>query len=103
MHDQLFANQKQLTPWNAHAEALGLDVASFEACLNSDKYAEQIRQDIAEAKKAGATGTPSFILARTDPTDPTKVTGISFIRGAQQFPAFQAQIDQALSSGKDAK
>jgi predicted DsbA family dithiol-disulfide isomerase len=103
MHDRLFANQRQLTPWSTHAEALGLDVAAFEACLDSDKYAKNIRQDMDEARKAGTTGTPSFILARTDPTDPTRVTGLSFIRGAQPFTAFKAQIDQALASGKDAK
>ncbi len=27
MHDRLFANQRKLEPWSAHAEALGLDVA----------------------------------------------------------------------------
>jgi hypothetical protein len=43
-------------------------------------------------------GTPSFVLARTDPNDPSKVEGISFIRGAQPFKAFKAQIDQALDS-----
>jgi protein-disulfide isomerase len=51
---------------------------------------------MAEAQKAGATGTPSFVLATTDPADPTKVKGLAFIRGAQPFAAFKAQIDAAL-------
>ncbi len=96
MHDRLFANQRKLEPWSAHAEALGLDVATFDACMSSDKYASAIRRDMAEAQKAGATGTPSFVLAVTDPSDLSKVKGISFIRGAQQFNAFKVQIDQAL-------
>ncbi len=33
MRQRMFAYQKSLEPWNAHAEALGLDVAQFEACL----------------------------------------------------------------------
>ena len=96
MHDRLFANQRSLEPWEGHASALGLDVEVFQACLDDGEHAEAVRRDMAEASKAGATGTPSFVLAHTDPEDPTKVKGISFMRGAQAFPAFQAQIDEAL-------
>ena len=99
MHDRLFANQRALEPWNAHAEALGLDVAAFESCLSSGKYADGVRRDMAEARKAGATGTPSFVLARTDAGDPGKVVGIDFIRGAQPYEAFAAAIDSALEGG----
>src|SRR5262245_49978173 len=60
MHDRLFANQQSLDPWKPHAEAVALDVAKFEACMGSGKYAEAIRADIALAQKVGATGTPSF-------------------------------------------
>lgn len=98
MHQRLFANQRQLEPWLSHGEALGLDVATFETCLNSGKYAENIRQDMNEGRKAGVTGTPSFILATTDPNDPSKVKGLTFIRGAQPFTRFKAAIDQALTT-----
>jgi len=97
MHDRLFENQRSLEPWSAHAEALGLDVPAFDACLESEKHAESTRRDMAEAAKAGATGTPSFVLGATDPDDPTKVRGLVFIRGAQPFATFKAQIDQALA------
>ena len=43
------------------------------------------------------TACPSLVLATTDPKDLSKVKGISFIRGAQQFNAFKVQIDQALA------
>ncbi len=97
MHDRLFQNQRSLEPWSGHAEALGLDVAAFDECLSSGKYADAVRQDMAEAGKAGATGTPSFVVALTDPDDPSKVEGVSFLRGAQAFPAFKSQIDSALA------
>ena len=100
MHDRLFANQKALEPWSGHAEALGLDVAAFDACLESDKYADSVRKDMTLARKAGATGTPSFVLARTDPNDATKVTGITFMRGAQGFNAFKSAIDEALADSQ---
>jgi protein-disulfide isomerase len=98
MHDRLFANQRQLEPLIPHAQAIDLDVTAFETCLKSEKYAENIRQDMAEGRKGGTTGTPSFILATTDPQDPSKVKGIAFIRGAQPFNRFKTAIDQALAT-----
>lgn len=98
MHDRLFVNQRNLEPWDAHAAALGLDVEAFQACLDEGEYVEAVRRDMAEAAKVGATGTPSFVLGRTDPADPSKVEGISFIRGAQAFPAFQSHVDAALKA-----
>ena len=98
MHDRLFTNQRALEPWSGHAEAVGIDVAAFDACLESGKHAAAIREDMATAGKTGARGTPSFLLAKTDPTDPTKITGIVALRGAQPFNNFKLQIDQALSS-----
>ncbi len=98
MHDLLFENQRTLEPWSPHAQALGLDVARFDDCMSSDKYAAAVRKDMTEATKAGATATPSFVLGLTDPDDPKKVKGLTFIRGAQPFKAFKAQIDSALSN-----
>ncbi len=99
MHDRLFDNQRALEPWSGHAEALGLDGDAFTACLDSGKYADDIRADMRLAAKAGVRGTPGFLLARTDPDNPTKVKGITSLRGAQPFPSFKAQIDKALAEG----
>lgn len=98
MHDRLFAHQRQLEPWLPHAKAIDLDVTAFETCLNSGKYTENVRQDMREGRKGGTTGTPSFILATTDPDDPSKVKGLTFIRGAQPFSRFKTAIDQALAT-----
>ncbi|MDP2651454.1 MAG: thioredoxin domain-containing protein, partial [bacterium] len=40
------------------AADIGLDVNSFNTCLSSNKYAEQIERSVEEAIKAGARGTP---------------------------------------------
>ena len=98
MHDRLFQNQRALEPWGSHAEALGLDVVRFDRCLNSGKFAEAIRRDMAEAVKARATATPSFVLGVADSSDSTKVKGLTFIRGAQPYSRFKAAIDAALSA-----
>ncbi len=67
MHDRLFENYKTLDPLTPHAEAVGLDVAPFEECLSSGRFANDIRRDMSEGRKAGVTGTPAFMLGRTDP------------------------------------
>ena len=103
MHDRLFENYKKLEPWSGHAEALGLDVAAFDACLASGRHAEGVRKDMAVARAAGATGTPSFVLGYTDLEDPSKVKGITFLRGAQSYNAFKAEIDKALPKGAPVK
>jgi protein-disulfide isomerase len=97
MHDRLFANQQTLDSWNAHAEAVGLDLARFESCLASGKMEAEIRRDMTQAQIAGVTGTPGFFLAATDPTS-TKVRTLRSIKGAQPFPAFKAQIDALLTA-----
>ncbi len=100
MHALLFENQKALEPWSAHAEKLGLDAAAFEACMAGGKHGPAIRADMQEAQKVGITGTPGFVLASSDPNDPTKVKGLSFLRGAVGFDAFKAMIDGALAKLK---
>jgi len=101
MHDRLFANQQTLDQWKVHAEAVGLDVAKFDECLNSGRQAAQVRSDMAEAKKAGITGTPAFFLAYSDPKS-TKVTTVVRLSGAQPFSAFKTAIDKLLAEPPEA-
>jgi protein-disulfide isomerase len=96
MHDRLYANQQSLEPWTAHAEAIGLDMSKFQSCLDSGRSADEIRKDMAEAQKAGVTGTPAFFLAYTDPAS-SKVKTVTALKGAQPFAAFKAAIDKLLA------
>ena len=98
MHDRLFANQNALEPamLTAHAQAIGIDSKKFQACLESGKYAEQIRKDIAEANKYGISGTPTTVIGMTQPGD-TKIKVARVIRGAQGFNAFKAAFDELLA------
>src|SRR5262245_8932523 len=98
MHNRLFENQQALEPWNGHAEAIGLKVADFEACMTNDKHAEAIRADMKEAAKGGITGTPTFMIAITDPKDPKVVKGIVAMVGAKPYESFKADLDRALAS-----
>ena len=96
MHDRLFANQKTLEPWTPHAQAIGLEVPKFEACMTSGKYADEIRRNLAEGAKAGVTGTPAFLLAYTEPGS-SKVKTQARLVGAQSYAAFKAEIDKLLA------
>ncbi len=96
MHDRLFANQRSLEPWSGHAKAVGADVATFDECMESGRHDAAIRADMKEAAKAGVTGTPGFLLAVADPEDPSKIKGLSTLRGAQPFNVFKTRLDQAL-------
>lgn len=73
------------------ASDIGLDVGSFETCLNSDKYSEEIQKDIADAASIGGTGTPTFLIGKT--TSDGVITG-QVVVGAQPLQVFTAILDE---------
>ncbi len=74
------------------ANAIGINQAQFKTCIDSKKYADEIAKDLADANAAGATGTPSFIVAKSTGKE---VTG-KLLVGAQPYSVFQAEIDALL-------
>jgi protein-disulfide isomerase len=88
-HDELFANQQQLTPEDLikHAEKVGgINTAKLKAALDSDKNKARVAADQDAITKAGARiGTPSFFING------------KLLQGAQPYPAFKAAIDAALA------
>jgi len=99
-HDILFDNQSEWAPLPAadlqstltkYASELGLESASFEACLESDVIADEVNKDTLDAARYGATGTPAFFIGN-------EKDGFVRITGAQPFSAFQLQIDAQLES-----
>jgi protein-disulfide isomerase len=86
MHDRLFANAERLKPADlkAHARAIGIDGAAFDACLDSGRHAERWKRDLAVAESYGASGTPMFL-----------VNG-RLISGAQPFAVFARVIEEEL-------
>ena len=97
MHDRLFADQQNLEPWTPHAQAIGLDTAKFDECMNSGREAAEIRKDMAAGQKAAVTGTPTFFLAWADPKS-SQVKTVARLTGAQPFAAFKATIDKLLAA-----
>ncbi len=70
-HDRLFAGQNE---WNGettsnpkkifkgYATQLGLDVAKWESCFDSQTHLSTIKGNAAEAQRRGVTSTPTFVI-----------------------------------------
>jgi protein-disulfide isomerase len=96
MHDRLFANQKNLQPEKLpeHAQAVGLDSGTFRACLDDNRHAEAVQQDLKAGAQLGAQGTPAFVLGLSDGN---QVKDGVIIHGAQSIAVFKAEIDKLLT------
>jgi predicted DsbA family dithiol-disulfide isomerase len=96
VHPPLFANRKALEPLVSHARASNLNLPSFETCLANEKYAAEVRADMAEGSRLGVNTTPTFILAVRDESGDT-LKGMRLIKGAQSYERIKAEIDQRLT------
>jgi len=92
-HDMLFANWtgENVGDFNdqrlvAYAQALKLDMASFNTCFKANTYQTQIDADFAEGNTMGVTGTPTVFVNNKEVT-PGSV------------PTYQ-QIQQAIAAAK---
>ncbi|NUM48453.1 MAG: DsbA family protein [Anaerolineales bacterium] len=85
-HEALFEHQEKLDNdlYAPLAFELGLDVDTFQACLEEGKFAQQVRQSMLTAHDLAFTGTPAFII-----------NGQVLI-GAQPFETFEKIITEAL-------
>jgi protein-disulfide isomerase len=100
MHDSLFLNNRDVENQGAFsarnlldiAESVGLDMAEFQNCFDSEKYAERVQQDFDDALELGVQGTPTFVIAY----ELNGETQIALIEGAQPYQVFQQTLDQIL-------
>jgi len=86
MHDEMFNDQAGLAPegLKAKAKKIGLNSQTFDACLDGDKHADQIKADMDAGQAAGVQGTPAMF-----------VNGV-FINGAVPVDDITKVIDQEL-------
>lgn len=93
MYDKLFGNsstfngdletiKKNIADF---AKELGVDMSKYTACVNSDKFKDEIFADQADGQKAGVEGTPAFIING------------QLLIGAYPYEAFAQIIDKALA------
>jgi len=97
-HDALFAKSPDLdkAAIESVAQALKLNMKTFNKCAASAKHDKAIEADIKKASSIGIDGTPSFLLGRIEKG---KVVG-HLIVGAQPLAEFQKQIEALLHKKK---
>lgn len=90
MHDALYENTLDPALYAELARRLKLDTAKFSACRADPVTARAVWHDVAEARRLGISGTPSFLIGRIEGNTLT-VTRIS--QGAPSFEAFANEIE----------
>jgi len=87
MHDKLFEQGVSggTISFKQYAKDIGLNTKDFDACLDTGKYADEVKKDFSDGQSAGVSGTPTFYI-----------NGQQLV-GAQPFEAFQQVIEQELS------
>tara|TARA_Y100000310_G_scaffold92944_1_gene90531 strand:- start:38 stop:751 length:714 start_codon:yes stop_codon:yes gene_type:complete len=71
--------------YKIYADDIGLDTSDFESCLDSGKFAEDVRADLDYGASIGVQGTPAFFING------------KLLSGAQPFAAFQQIIEAELT------
>ena len=86
MHNKLFINQdnQSVPALKRYASELGLDAEKFNTCLDSNKYRDEVLQDLNAGLAAGVGGTPTFFI------NDNKVEGVI------PLETFKQIVDQLL-------
>jgi protein-disulfide isomerase len=100
MHDMLFYNQNEwnkqetvdaLSLFSQYAVEIQLEQETFDSCLNSGKYLEEIKKDLDDGRDYGVSGTPGFFIGNDQ-------IGYVELKGAQPFDSFKKVIDAQLDA-----
>jgi protein-disulfide isomerase len=75
---------------------LGLDIPQLQACLNTNKYKDQVASEAKSATDLDVHGTPTFVIGRLAGG---KLTGVE-LNGALSYQRFQFEIDKLLQDQK---
>ena len=85
-HERLFSSETLgNTTYVQYAQDLGLNMTTFEACMNEHKYQQAIQEDSDFAINLGIRSTPTFFI-----------NGIPVV-GAQPLDVFKQVIDKELA------
>ncbi len=93
-HDVLFErqsewegldNEEAKEKFKEYASQLGLDENQFNECLDSEKYREEVMDDMKDGQKYGVTGTPTLFI-----------NGVKLV-GAQPYNVVKSIIEEELA------
>ncbi len=96
MHSALFTKQQDwasagdaVSLFKQYAAEMGMNASTFDSCLDSGTYAEEVRQDMADGQAAGIGGTPGFWVIGPDGEG-------ELISGAYPYETFRDAIEAKL-------
>jgi protein-disulfide isomerase len=89
-YDTLYENQVQYSveDLRGFAEDLGLDMATFNQCLDSGEHEQLVAAETQEALDDGINSTPTFVI------------GDQVVTGAQPIDVFRQVIEEELSKAQ---
>ncbi len=95
MHDAIFDQGGKMTAdlLKAAAVDIGLNAEEFNDCLDTEKHAEEVNADAADAASIGINGTPGFVVGTVN--EDGEVDG-EVVSGALPFAQFQTIIEGYL-------
>src|SRR5687768_13871777 len=93
MHDRLYGGRLDLSEFQRHATALGLNLPVFTKCFDEGRYTAAIFKDKEDGTSLGFRGTPGFVLMLTRGS--THESPL-MIPGAFPFDVFEEEIDRLL-------
>jgi protein-disulfide isomerase len=96
LRDSMIVNSDDLTRESImkYAQQNGLEMTKFTSCLDGQKYKGQIEKDREEASKLGLSGTPSFLIGKTNGD---KLDGVKLV-GALPYATFDSKIHELLTT-----
>jgi len=96
MHEALLAGTQDFAQGGItrRAQALGLDLPRFDACVKAGRYASVIEAHVREADAAGIDGTPGFIVGRVSHGE---LQGIRF-EGAPPYERLDGLLRELLAT-----
>jgi len=99
VHTWLFENSQWFDRARllGRVNAVGLDVPDFLACLDSGKYADAVRSNLARGVQLLVRGTPTFFVGRPG-KQPDEVVVVRRITGAQPFELFQREVQGQMAA-----
>ncbi len=97
--DKLFETKYTLAELSTVAGSLGLNVAAFDTCLSSGRYAAKVQADVNDGLKMDVNGTPaSFVLMKGKVYSFVTRDGMIHgdIPGAQPYDVVKQNLDRIL-------
>lgn len=92
-HDEVFLVESKDDLISA-AKDIGIDMNQFNTCMDEERYADEIENDITAGQSAGVTGTPGFVIGILN--EDGSVEG-KRIDGAYPFSSFEEVIKEMLA------